>query len=501
QEKAAYAAATSTYKQHITPPVDKDALDIIKQLYEELYSSDELSLSSTSERVAFADVVEQIIHLYAPVARYKEFLEKGGLARLRDELAIRIKLYSQDLKKNLAEEGLSHDQQPHHLIEINPDTMYELPEATGLIRLPITPPLFNDHLNELSNSDSQNQTTNQDSAESFYIQLPRVVDLSFWSPPVKDQGQRNACTIYAIAAMVEYFQYRTSGIRPRGTSVRFLYSVVHRMNQQLGQDISKGTSIRQTLRALMLFGIPPQEYWPEESDTPPENARTTNPDPFTVEPPAFCYAFAQNFQTTQYFRLDYLYGAYLDKQKNKDYKPKSSGPKMASFYPSRKKGPEEEIEVDSKQLLLTTLIQIKAALVAGFPSVFGFPCNDELADLVNAGDGNIKVPSNQLVQKLTKAFNTEGFEGHAVLAIGYDDLHPVSYQDSDDSGEGAFLIQNSWREDWGTQGYGWLPYDYVLKGLTRDWWSLLSTEWVETGIFGLSNRFGGGRPQQTSTGG
>ena len=25
----------------------------------------------------------------------------------------------------------------------------------------------------------------------------------------------------------------------------------------------------------------------------------------------------------------------------------------------------------------------------------------------------------------------------------------------------------------GQQGYGWLPYDYVLKGLAVDWWSLM----------------------------
>ena len=31
---------------------------------------------------------------------------------------------------------------------------------------------------------------------------------------------------------------------------------------------------------------------------------------------------------------------------------------------------------------------------------------------------------------------------------------------------------------------GWLPYEYVLRGLAVDWWTLISAKWVDTGKFG-----------------
>ena len=49
---------------------------------------------------------------------------------------------------------------------------------------------------------------------------------------------------------------------------------------------------------------------------------------------------------------------------------------------------------------------------------------------------------------------------------------------------GALLVRNSWGPGWGDGGYGWLPYEYVLKELALDWWSLVKAEWIDTGEFG-----------------
>ena len=69
------------------------------------------------------------------------------------------------------------------------------------------------------------------------------------------------------------------------------------------------------------------------------------------------------------------------------------------------------------------------------------------------------------------------------MAVGYDDKMKIQNRHNKAQTTGALLIRNSWSTAWGEDGYGWLPYDYVLQGLAEDFWTILKKEWIDTGSF------------------
>lgn len=252
-------------------------------------------------------------------------------------------------------------------------------------------------------------------AEPAKAKLPASVNLKRWCSPVEDQEELGSCTAQAGVGLVEYFERKAFG-RHTDASRLFLYKATRNLLHLEGDT---GAYLRSTMEAMIVFGVPPEEYWPYDIDR------------FDDEPGAFCYSFAQNFQTLQYVRLD-----------------------------------PQGIEKPS------LLQQIKTNLAAKIPAMFGFTVYDSIYD---ADDGKIPFPGPK--EKV--------LGGHAIMAVGYDDKMKIENPGSKKSTTGALLIRNSWGKGWGEKGYGWLPYEYVLQGLAVDWWTILKNEWIDTGEFSL----------------
>lgn len=120
--------------------------------------------------------------------------------------------------------------------------------------------------------------------------LPKSVDLRQGCSDVEDQGDLGSCTAHAVCGLIEYLQRSLFGEHVDAARL-FLYKVTR---SYLGWTGDTGAFVRSTIKALRLFGVPPEDYFPY------------NIGRFDDEPSPFSYAFAGNYKAIQYYRLDRL---------------------------------------------------------------------------------------------------------------------------------------------------------------------------------------------------
>lgn len=216
-------------------------------------------------------------------------------------------------------------------------------------------PDFRDHTTEAASV--KKILTKSTLLKSASKALPVTVDLRKWCSPIENQGNLGSCTAHAGVGMLEYYERRTTG-KHLDASRLFLYKVTRQLMGFKGDD---GAYLRETMKAMVLFGIPPEKYWPYKVAD------------YNEEPGNFCYCFAQNYKALEYYRLD----------------PPGKTPS-------------------------STLTAIKRNLAAELPAMFGFSV---YSSLPSPGDGKGEIPF--------PAAGDAQEGGHAVLAVGYDDSKKI----------------------------------------------------------------------------
>jgi C1A family cysteine protease len=112
----------------------------------------------------------------------------------------------------------------------------------------------------------------------------------------------------------------------------------------------------------------------------------------------------------------------------------------------------------------------KLAIAGGFPVNIGFT----VYNFGNNGEFYYPGPNDPVLG------------GHAIVLVYYDDSKVIKNPNTGKTTTGAFKLRNSWGPGWGQNGYGWLPYQYVLSAQADDFWTLQDADFVDSDAFGFN---------------
>jgi C1A family cysteine protease len=220
----------------------------------------------------------------------------------------------------------------------------------------------------------------------------KQLDLREKCPAVYDQGHLGSCTANAIGFCYHFDELKQSETSVFQPSRLFIYYNERNMEGHTGED--SGAEIHDGVQCINTLGVCSEENWPYDITK------------FTEKPSDNCYVNAKNHHSISYRAI------------------------------------EQNIN------------QLKAALIDGFPIVFGFSVYESFESDDVAKTGIMPLPKEG--EKI--------LGGHAVALVGFDDSKKV------------FIVRNSWGEIWGDKGYFYMPYEFIINSAyASDFWTITKT--------------------------
>lgn len=274
--------------------------------------------------------------------------------------------------------------------------------------------------------------------------IPDQIDLrhgdegEVYLPEVEDQRGVSSSTVFTVLSMVEYFERRIHA-RTLNPSRLFLYKVARNLRNRTHKVADGGADFRTTLKALRQFGVPPEDLWPYD------------PSRVNQEPTGFVYHSAQRMDSLRYFHVE---PSEDSSSKDSPASKRSNQKGRQRTTKKQKLSKTTQSNNRSKNAQWDLLVSFVAA---GFPVAFGFSVPSSITDSPN-------IPFRPDYDSY--------IGGTTALAIGYDLNHFGRNQP-------GLLIRTSWGSKWGDNGYGWLPAGFVRNYLARDFWCLMSEDWLD----------------------
>lgn len=218
------------------------------------------------------------------------------------------------------------------------------------------------------------------------------LDLRSKCPSVYDQGHLGSCTANAIGFCYHFDELKQNISSPFIPSRLFIY--YNERNTEGHTDEDSGAEIHDGVNCINTIGVCSEDSWPYDITK------------FTEKPTDTCYEIAKEHRTVCYRAVE------------------------------------------------QTIDQLRAAIISGFPIVFGFTVYESFESPDVAKTGNMPMPVE----------GEKVLGGHAVAVVGFDDTREV------------FIVRNSWGENWGDKGYFYMPYSFITsKDYASDFWVITKT--------------------------